>query len=69
MEKQVKWISSDTYNLDISKCSIYYKSSMTSRAWESLRASVNAVNPCVNLSSTKKATAIVFVSKSLILVI
>jgi hypothetical protein len=69
MEKQVNWTTAETYNLDLSKCSVYFKNQMTPRAWESLRSSVNSVESAINLSSTKKATAIVFVSRTLILII
>lgn len=51
------------------KCTIYYKSKLSQRMWNSLRRSLSHVESCYDCTASKPATAIVFVSKTMILVI
>ena len=68
MAKQ-NWINSENYNIDTSKCTIYYRCNLTPRAWSSLTSSLASKTACHSLLWKKKAQAIVIISNTLILVI
>lgn len=69
MAKQINVLHNEKLTINLNHCVVYYKSKMIPRAWESLYSSVLNLDCCRKFNSKNPATAVVFISSNLILVI
>lgn len=66
----MNWSNFEFANINLSNCkSIHYKNKMPSKAWKNLKSAIINTAFCFDLTGGKEAKAIIFISKTHILVV